>query len=422
MDTRAVPHYAVFDDHRIGQRITVTVRWFLLGVWLFLINYRTDLTGGSRLLLDSMGAAVAVLNACFHWRIVKGRFISRRFVVALSLMDLAVITGGIAATTGFQNTFFVFYYPALLALPLALSSRLYSLMIVALVAATYTLIAVFMDPRLVPADGEDRILVVRIATMVAVVWIAQMTMELERKRRREAVDAERRQWQRSMGLQERAQRAELAAQEERNRIAREIHDGIAQSIYMLSLQLETCADLAARQAKGLTQRLEQLVGLSKQTLLDVRHYIFDLKPYLAGEKSVIEMLENQAREFSKAAGISTTLDTSGEPRSVPTSVATNLYRVAQEALSNALKYSRASRVKILLKFLPSELQLTVKDNGKGFDSETAIPGYGLSNMRERAEEVGGQFNVLTARDSGTEVVFSCPADGERLPPPQKNER
>jgi signal transduction histidine kinase len=402
MNTRAVPHYAVFDDHRIGQRITVTVRWFLLGVWLFLINYRTDLTINSRLLLDSMGAFVAILNACLHWRIVKERFISRRFVVALSLMDLAVITGGIAATTGFQNTFFVFYYPALLALPLALSSRLYSLMVVALVAATYTLISVYMTPSLVPAAGEDRILVVRIATMVAVVWIAQLTMELERKRRREAVEAERRQWQKSMGLQERAQRAELAAREERSR--------------------KTCADLAARQAKGLTRRLEQMVGLSKQTLLDVRHYIFDLKPYLAGEKSVIDMLENQAREFSKASGISTTLDTSGEPRSVPASVATNLYRVAQEALSNALKYSRASRVEITLKFLPSELQLIVKDNGRGFDSETAIPGYGLSNMRERAEEVGGQFNVLTARDSGTEVVFSSPTDIEGLPPPQKNGR
>jgi hypothetical protein len=103
MDTRAVPHYAVFDDHRISQRITVTVRWFLLGVWLFLINYRTDLTTNRLLILDSMGVVIAVLNGYLHWRIVKGLFISRRFVVALSLMDLAVITGGIAATAGFQN-------------------------------------------------------------------------------------------------------------------------------------------------------------------------------------------------------------------------------------------------------------------------------------------------------------------------------
>ena len=115
--------------------------------------------------------------------------------------------------------------------------------------------------------------------------------------------AEQQRAQENLELQRRTQEAELAAVEERGRIAREIHDGVAQSIYMLSLQLETCADLAEQQRPGLSDRLEQLVALSRQSLLEVRHYVFDLKPYLAGEKSAAGIVESQVREFGSVAGV-----------------------------------------------------------------------------------------------------------------------
>ena len=122
--------------------------------------------------------------------------------------------------------------------------------------------------------------------MVGIVATGIFLAGWERARRREAVAAERRRAGENLELQRKTQQAELAALEERSRISREIHDGIAQSIYMLSLQLETCVDLADKNSQGLSERLKQLVGLSKESLLEVRHYIFDLKPYLAGEKGL----------------------------------------------------------------------------------------------------------------------------------------
>ena len=201
------------------------------------------------------------------------------------------------------------------------------------------------------------------------------------------------------------QKAELAAQEERSRISREIHDGIAQSIYMLSLHLETCADLALQQRQDLTERLEKLVPLSKEILLEVRHYIFDLKPYLAGEKSVVSMIEDQVREFNRVTGVAATLDTAGEERQVPVPAATCLYRVTQEALANAFKYAQASQVGVRLEFLPGEVQLTVRDDGRGFDPATAVSGHGLGNMRQRAEELGGTFSLHSAPGAGTQIVI-----------------
>ena len=150
------------------------------------------------------------------------------------------------------------------------------------------------------------------------------------------------------------------------------------------------------------------MDLSKQTLLEVRHYIFDLKPYLAGEKGVASMVENQLREFNTVAGVPTTLETRGEEHQVPVPVATCLYRVTQEALANAFKHAQASAVKLRLEFAPDGVELTVQDDGRGFDSNILGPGHGLHNMRQRAEELGGIFSLHCAPGKGTKVVIRLP--------------
>ena len=204
--------------------------------------------------------------------------------------------------------------------------------------------------------------------------------------------------------------------EESSRIAREIHDGIAQSIYMLSLNLETCADMAKPQSEPvadnqrqqLRERLGNLVELSKETLLEVRHYIFDLKPYLAGEKGMVSMVENQVREFNNVAGVPTHLETKGEERPMPIPVATGLYRVTQEALANAFKHAGASHVNVSLEFASDAVELTVQDDGRGFDATAPNSGHGLHNMPQRAQELGGTFNLYSAPGGGTKVVIRLP--------------
>ena len=407
MHSREVPNYAVFDDYRYTQRIAVVVRWFLIIIWLFLHNYRPDL-GTAFVINNGLALTLATVNGYVTWRIWMGRPITGFYVLALSATDLAFITAGIAVASAFGNTFFVLYYPALIGLSLVLPSRRLSFVVVGLVAGAYAAVSLGLEPGVSYADGEEKALIIRIGAMFAVVAAANLMTRIERTSRREAVEAERLQAHRNLELQRKAQEAELAAQEERSRIAREIHDGIAQSIYMLSLHLETVADLADQGRQGLRERLENLMVLSKQALLEVRHYIFDLKPYLAGEKGVMGMVENQVKEFNKVAGVTATLDAKGKDSPVRAPVAACLYRMTQEALANTFKHADASAVSVVLEFTGDDVCLTVQDNGRGFDRATSGDGHGVANMRQRAEELGGGFELRAAPDEGTRVFVRLP--------------
>ena len=247
--------------------------------------------------------------------------------------------------------------------------------------------------------------------MFAVVAAANLMHRVERARRREAVEAERAQAERNLELQKKAREAEQAAQEERDRIAREIHDGVAQSIHALGLNLETAAELADREKGPLREQLSKLVPLAKKTLLETRQYIFDLKPLLAGESDLKSMAENQVQEFRTIAGTPIELSVAGRPSEVSVAVAAGLYRILQEALANVLKHARASEVKVAMSFEPGSVMLVVEDDGEGIDLDGTTPGYGLQNMRERAEELDGSFEILGSPGKGTKVGVTLPTQG-----------
>ena len=409
MEKRELPGYAVFDDYRYSQRIAVVVRWFILITWLSFINYRSD--ESNLLYLNVMGGAVILLNGYVSWRIFQGRHITWPYVLALSLMDLTIITAGILITSRFENTFFVFYYPALLGVALIFRRRI-SFTVVTVVAGIYIGMSVAMEPGVdtsVLFDGDEKQLAVRVVCMFAVVVAANLMTQIERLRRREAVEAEILQSQRNLELQKRTQEAELAALEERSRIAREIHDGVAQSMYALSLNLETAADLAEREQGPLREQLKKLVPLAKNTLLETRHYIYDLKPLLSGESDLVAVAENHVKEFRMVAGTPTKLSIDGEPCQVSVTVATGLYRILQEALANVLKHAHASEVDVTLAFEPGWVRLSVRDDGVSFDTESIRPGYGLENMRHRTGELGGSIEISSTPDKGACVSVTLPA-------------
>ena len=417
MNTRGSASFAALDDYRPTVTVVVVIRWLLLGAWFVVLHYRID-RDFDWVVFNFFGVGIALLNAYVTWRIITVRSVTRRHALAQSVTDLVVITATLFMRHGFYNDSYIFYYPALLGFSLMFPGRV-SFSVVAVVVVLYVVMAytvVGSNPSIQPkldltlqqVFKQAKVLFIRIMTMVAMVAAGTLINGWERARRREAVTAERQRAEENLELQRKAQQAELAAAEERSRIAREIHDGIAQSIYMLSLQLETCVELAARRSQDMTRRLEDLVGLSKETLLEVRHYIFDLKPYLAGEKGVASMLESQIREFGNVAGVPTSLDISGEEREVPTPVATCLYRVTQEALANAFKHAQATSVKIHLDFGVDQVQLSVQDDGQGFDPGASASGYGLHNMRARAEELGGSLELMSSSGKGTPVEISIP--------------
>lgn len=137
---------------------------------------------------------------------------------------------------------------------------------------------------------------------------------------------------------------------------------------MLSLQLETCVDLDDSNPTGLSNRLKRLVSLSKESLLEVRHYIFDLKPYLAGEKGLSSMVESQIREFRNVAGVATELEVNGQESEVAMPVSTCLYRVTQEALANVFKHAQAFRLDVTLEYGTVDVSLTIRAKGRESES------------------------------------------------------
>src|SRR6185312_11962062 len=214
------------------------------------------------------------------------------------------------------------------------------------------------------------------------------------------------------------QAAELAAAAERGRIAREIHDGIAQLIYMMSLNTETCAALVQRAAQAsdaeaqalapVAERLDKLVTISKQALWETRNYMFSLKPLMSGTTTLTQMLSNQIREFEAISDLPTRLEVNGAEE-VPggdrrstrkhAQVGATIFRIVQEALTNAYKHADATQIWVHLHLLPECVEVEIRDNGRGMpptqssshlsgdDEPTRIySGHGLRGMRERAEE------------------------------------
>jgi signal transduction histidine kinase len=200
----------------------------------------------------------------------------------------------------------------------------------------------------------------------------------------------------------------LAAAQELSRIAREIHDGVAQSIYMLSLNLEAAADAASGEPEA-GDRLRRLVGLAKQTLLEVRHYIFDLKPLLDGEAGIAAALRNQAREFTAVSGLPVTVEVIGDERPLAAAGSAALFRIAQEALANVYRHAGASSASLRLEFRADAVVLEVRDDGAGLPAAVAH-GRGLRNMEQRARDLWGTLVVERAAEGGTVVRAVLPGE------------
>ncbi len=227
------------------------------------------------------------------------------------------------------------------------------------------------------------------------------------------------------------QMIELAAMAERARIAREIHDGIAQLIYMLSLNTETCATQAHRIAEAsdedaelllpLATRLDTLVTLSKQALWETRTYMFNLKPLLSGTMTLAQMLTNQLREFEAISGLHTQLAASVDEEQQPgEQVGTAIFRIVQEALTNAYKHASANEVHVTLQQQATCIEVSICDNGRGLpvaagadtkqltDVQRFYSGRGLQGMRERAQELGGTLDIMQQLGGGLCVHVRIP--------------
>jgi signal transduction histidine kinase len=205
---------------------------------------------------------------------------------------------------------------------------------------------------------------------------------------------------------------QLRVLEERQRIGMDLHDGVIQSIYAVGLTLEfvngqlTDGDLA-----GANERLRAAIESLNATIRDIRAYILDLRPRRFEGDDLVGGLQQLLSEFKANTLIQ--VEFSAEPgadRALSQDVRLALFHIAQEALSNAAKHSRATRMEVSLALADRHVELMLRDNGRGFNPEQVEHrvGHGLTNMRDRAEAIGGELTIGSPDNQGTEVRVRAP--------------
>jgi ligand-binding sensor domain-containing protein/signal transduction histidine kinase len=198
---------------------------------------------------------------------------------------------------------------------------------------------------------------------------------------------------------------------ERTRIAREIHDTLAQGFVGVSTQLElTAHHLARSNVLEATQQVDRTRALVREGLADARRSIWDLRA--DGTQATLPLRLTNLVQQSSTEHLKTNIDIGGTYRALAPSLENEVLRIAQEALANVVRHSRATRVELNLRYHPNELTLTISDNGVGFQAtDTTLPAqghFGLQGMRERAVQIGGTLNVESSPKSGTTVTLQAP--------------
>ncbi|MEH2462163.1 protein kinase domain-containing protein [Nostoc sp.] len=204
--------------------------------------------------------------------------------------------------------------------------------------------------------------------------------------------------------QKRAEKASIL--EERNRMAREIHDTLAQSFTGILLQVGAATQVLADDPEATQVHLEMIDELARTGLAEARRSVAALRPHLLEDSNLQSALHRLVTQMRAAADTDMIYEIKGTAYSMPAEVENNLLRIAQEALTNAIKYADASKIRVELVYDNAQCILRVKDDGRGFGvgSIPSVGGFGLLGMSERVEHLGAQLTIHSQPGQGTEIV------------------
>jgi len=212
-------------------------------------------------------------------------------------------------------------------------------------------------------------------------------------------------------LYEQAQ--ELAVVEERQRLARDLHDAVTQTLFSASLIAEVLPRLWERNPDEGLRRLDELRELTRGALAEMRTLLLELRPSALIEADLEDLLRQLAESITGRARVPITVEVEG-PCALPTEVKVALYRITQEALNNVAKHAGASQVRVSLQCQPDGVELVIRDDGRGFNPQDVSSEHlGLGIMRERAEAVGAALRVESEIGRGTEIRVDWAKDEGR---------
>ncbi|KRE44469.1 sensor histidine kinase [Paenibacillus sp. Soil522] len=211
----------------------------------------------------------------------------------------------------------------------------------------------------------------------------------------------------------------LAQEEERKRIAREIHDGPAQSLANIVLRTEIAERMLIKQEFVMVQ--EELVDLKGQVrsgLEEIRKIIFNLRPMALDDLGIVPTLRKFTQDFEEKTKIHTVFELNGKEARMPSAMEAAIFRLVQEAFTNALKHASATHISLEINYQPHHISLIIQDNGVGFHSElieqdaSRNAHFGLVGMRERIELIEGRMEIDSNPGRGTKIMIDIPTTAE----------
>jgi len=202
---------------------------------------------------------------------------------------------------------------------------------------------------------------------------------------------------------------DMAVLEERNRMAREIHDTLAQGFTGIVLQLEAAEQVINEDVARAQEHLDRARSLARESLNEARRSVWALRPQALEQLPLVDTLRHETEKFIQDSGVKVNLNISGERQVLPPDVESTLLRICQESLNNVRKHARASEAEVNLAFEKEVVKLTIHDNGTGFDTEVPTEGaFGLIGMRERARLLRGTLAVHSEHGQGTRIEVMIP--------------
>ncbi len=204
-----------------------------------------------------------------------------------------------------------------------------------------------------------------------------------------------------------------AQEDERKRVAREIHDGPAQSMANIVMRAEFCLKLLDKSPEKVRDELMSLQDLVRSSLTDVRKIIFDLRPMVLDDLGLAPAIKRYLTDYNEQYNLQVDFLFFGQQRRLDSSIEVALFRIVQETVNNIRKHAGAKRAVIKMEMLRNKINILVKDDGVGFDMDKVLSdkdreGYGLVSMRERVQLLRGEMNITTAPGQGTSISVSVP--------------
>lgn len=330
-----------------------------------------------------------------RWR----RYVSESL---LSVGGVGVVTGLIALAHLYPRVPTISLVYLIVVLAVASTRGLYAAILASLLAfLAFDFFFVPPPQTLVVAKFED------LLTLAVFLAAAITTGQLASALRRSAEEARSRERELRV-LYEQAQ--ELAALQERQHLARELHDSISQVLYSMSLGAHTIREsLESSDPEQAMASTDYVISLAEAGLVEMRALIFELRPQSLESEGLVAAITKHVAVLRVRYKLTVEAHLDDEP-AVSLEVKQALYRITQEALHNIVKHARATTVVLRLTKLDHQIILEVRDNGRGFDSTNPFPGHlGLRSMQERVAKINGSFTIESGPEQGTCIRVQVPA-------------